>query len=72
MTLMNARIDPATLTEADVKDAISTHCSIMGSRPYYYADEIERWKANPDCLVIFADTDSHGKRRLRAYTTTSR
>jgi hypothetical protein len=63
-------IDPNTLSEKQIKEALSLHCNLMGSYPYYYADEIARWKENPACLRVFEDTNSLGEKRLRAYTHT--
>lgn len=63
-------VDPKTLSDQQIRQALSTHCKLMGSKPYYYADEIERWQEDPGCLTVFEDTDeSTGEKRLRAYTT---
>jgi len=66
-------IDPNTLTADQIKAAISLHCRLMGSYPFYYADEVARWQADPSCLTVFEDTDmSTGEKRLRAYTSPHR
>lgn len=62
--MQNEQIDPKTLTDKEIKQAISDHCSALGSKPYYYADEVERWRADPDGLVVYRDAEN-GK--LRAY-----
>jgi hypothetical protein len=61
---MTHKVDPKTLTDHEIKEAISYHCRRMGSMPYYYGDEIERWRADPSCLTVFRDEDGN----LRAYT----
>lgn len=62
-TLTDAEVKE--LTDAEVKEAFSYHCQKMGSLPYYYADEIERWKAHPQFTTVYREGDT-GK--LRAYT----
>jgi hypothetical protein len=56
------------LSLKQVKTAISLHCRLMGSHPYYYEDELLRWQEDPSCLVVFEDKDGDGLPRLRAYT----
>jgi pentose-5-phosphate-3-epimerase len=65
----NETVDPATLSDEEIKNALSHHCHIMGSRPDYYADEVERWKKDSSCLHVFRDRETG---RLRAYTKSLR
>lgn len=60
----DTKVDPKTLTAGQIIAAITEHCRKMGSRPYYIDDEIARWRADPDGLVVFRDGET-GK--LRAY-----
>lgn len=57
------RIDPKTLHEDVIIEAIKTHCSLMGSKPYYQRQEIEYFRKYPDRIVCFRDELG----RLRAY-----
>lgn len=67
--MANQNVDPATLSDEEIRDAITYHCWKMGSRGYYYADEVARWKRDPSCLRVYREEDT-GK--LRAYTETKR
>lgn len=60
----DAYVDAKTLTDDEIIKAITHHCEKMGSRPYYIGDEIDRWKADPSCLVVWRDA---GTGKLRAY-----
>ena len=62
MTLDNT-IDPTTLTDAQIRQAIIHHCIKMGSFGYYIEDEIKWWQRVPEGLRVWRDVDG----KLRAY-----
>lgn len=55
-------VDPRTMTDDEVVEAIQRHGERMGSRQYYIDGEIDRWRRRPVCLVAFHDPDDGLKR----------
>lgn len=65
----NSDVDPTTLTEQQIRDAVIYHCQKMGSYNYYIQDEFDWIRRDPGGLRVWRE-ESTG--RLRAYHTRER